>query len=237
VISAELPSGRAPRIVAVYSFRYDAHLVPAMLENVAPLVDGWIGYDDSAASGEFSDEPARRYALLSAARDAGAEWALAIDPDERYERRLRSLLPRLIEGEARAYSFWFREMYTPTRYRVDGLWGRKSQVRLVCLRDGVVAPAKSGLHTSWHDLVPETRPVRSEANLYHLKMIDPTRRRARAELYERLDPEHRMQAIGYHYLADDAGLRLERIPLGRGYHPRHREDGGLWMSPGGDSAG
>lgn len=222
-----LPAG-TPRIVAVYSFRYDAHLVPAMLANVAPLVDGSIGWDDRAADGAFSDEPVRRIALLEAARETGAQWALAVDPDERFETALHDALPGLLDGEADAYSFALRELYSPARYRVDGIWGTKRQARLLRLSNAPRRP-EHALHVPW-DRYLDARDVRAtDWNLYHLKMIDPRRRAARAALYERLDPDHRMQAVGYGYLADEQGMALERIPAGRGYRPRHREDGGLWM--------
>lgn len=87
------------------------------------------------------------------------------------------------------------------------------------------------MHGLW---LPEDAPhARRDADidLYHLKMITPERRRARAALYNRLDPERRMQPIGYDYLADDEGAVLEQIPPGREYHPPHIEDGGLWMEP------
>jgi hypothetical protein len=69
-------------VLAVFSFRYDAHLVPAMLSNVEPMVDGWVCYDDRNGEGLFSNEGRRRSLLLHAARELGAAWALAIDPDE-----------------------------------------------------------------------------------------------------------------------------------------------------------
>lgn len=233
MISAELPSSRTPRILAIYSFRFDAHLVPAMLKNVEPLVDGWIGYDDrDSADDVISAEVSRRLVLLQAARDAGAEWVLAVDPDERCETRVRRMIPSLLDGEANVYSLALREMYTPTKYRVDGVWGAKRQARLLRISEGLVTePLQEAYHQPWTAFLPDPRMRQLDANLYHLKMITSERRRARAALYTALDPEHRMQAIGYDYLADDTGLTLERIPFGRGYRPRHIDDGGLWMSP------
>ena len=38
-------------------------------------------------------------------------------------------------------------------------------------------------------------------------------------------------AVGHDYLANDDGLRLKRIGVGREYDPPHDEDGGLWMPP------
>lgn len=232
MITAELPSGRTPRILAVYSFRFDAHLVPAMLRNIEPLVDGWLSFDDRQHDDTvISDEVPRRIALLEAAREAGAEWVLAIDPDERHETRLRRLLPRLLDGDANAYSLAFREMYTPTKYRVDGVWGAKRQVRLIRIADGIVTDQPHGVyHMPWFDFLPEKRLRRADANIYHLRMITADRRKARAALYEGVDPEHRMQSVGYDYLADDSGLQLQRIPFGRGYRPRHVDDGELWSA-------
>jgi hypothetical protein len=108
------------------------------------------------------------------------------------------------------------------------VWGHKRQARLLSLGRGLVIPT-GGLHLSWASFIPNPTVRDTEFNLYHLKMITPERRTARAALYNHLDPERRMQAIGYDYLADDEGAELELIASGREYHPRHEEDGGLWM--------
>ncbi|TIW19796.1 MAG: hypothetical protein E5V65_09705 [Mesorhizobium sp.] len=61
-------------------------------------------------------------------------------------------------------------------------------------------------------------------------MIEPKRRGARRDLYNHLDPDSRLQKIGYDYLADESGAVLEAIPAGRDYFPAHTDDGGLWMA-------
>jgi len=221
----------APRVLAVFSHRYDSHLVPDLLANLEPLTDGWAAWDDRQGAGIFSDEVARRFALLAAAREAGAEWALAVDPDERFESALAAAMPRLTAVRAPvAYVFALREMYTADAYRVDGVWGGKRQARLLWLGGGLAPGFPSRLHSSWHWFVPSVELVETPFNLYHLKMIDPRRRAARVRLYSALDPERRHQEIGYDYLADERGLELETIPAGRGYLPEHVDDGGLWMS-------
>jgi len=218
------------RIVAVFSYRYDAHLVPDLLANLDPVVDGWVAYDDRAADGIFSSEPQRRRALIAAAHEAGADWVLAMDPDERMENAVAGRIGQLTSGSRRnAWGFRLREMYTPASYRVDGVWGGKMQHRLF--------PAhrpdpywSQALHGAWF---PETLGFRlkdSGLNLYHLKMIEPKRRSARRDLYKHLDPDRRLQPIGYDYLADESGAVLEAIPTGRGYLPAHTDDGGLWMA-------
>lgn len=229
MISTYLKPNAKPRVLAVFSYRYDAHLVPALLANIEPLVDGWISYDDRNGKGLFSNEVHRRVALLTTAQKAGASWALAVDPDERFESRFAQEIDRLVEDkDVSAYTFALREMYTPDHYRVDGVWGQKRQPRLLSLRRGITTP-KGDLHLPWSRFIPE--PVLSDVdiNLYHLKMISLERRKARAALYEHMDPEHRMQSIGYNYLANDQGTKLERIVREREYLPRHVEDSGLWM--------
>lgn len=230
MISTHLRSGRAARVVAVFSFRYDAHLVPALIANITPFVDGWIVYDDRGASSVFSGEVQRRTALLNAAREAGAAWALAIDPDERFEVALAGKMPDLLgHASARAHTFPLRELYSPAHYRVDGVWGIKRQARLLSLSEGIVTPP-GDLHLSWASFIPNAYPNDTDINLYHLKMITPERRKARAALYNHLDPNGVMQTIGYDYLADETGMELEAIGTERGYLPPHQEDGGLWMA-------
>lgn len=230
MISVHLRSGQAPRVLGVFSFRYDAHLVPALIANIEPLVDGWISYDDRAANGLFSNEVERRTALLHAAREAGADWALAVDPDERFEGALSELMPALLDNDqVQSHSFMLREMYSPNHYRVDGVWGGKRQARLLSLRQGVVTPA-GDLHLSWTSFIPKGAINHTQINLYHLKMITAERRKARAALYNHLDPDRIMQRIGYDYLADDTGAELHEIAPERAYHPPHQEDGGLWMA-------
>jgi len=218
------------RVIAVFSYRFDAHLVSDLIANLDPIVDGWIAYDDRKATGAFSSEPLRRHALLAAARDAGADWILAIDPDERLERSAAERIAKLTSVYRRiAWGFRLREMYSPTDYRVDGLWGEKIQYRLFKAYDPANCQSKA-FHDLWYPSSVGFKARDSGLNLYHLKMIEPKRRIARRDLYDYLDPGHVLQDVGYDYLADEAGAVFERISPGREYHPPHVDDGGLWMA-------
>lgn len=221
--------GRRPKILALFSYRFDAHLVPDLIANIDPIVDGWIAFDDRAATGLFSSEVARRRALLEAAKENGADWILGVDPDERFEVGASEGIRPLVRVAGRvAWGFDFREMYTPDSYRVDGIWGRKKRFCLFSMFD----PAErydTGVHDLWYPRNAGFREKFCGLNLYHLKMIDPARRTARARLYKTLDPENRLQPIGYDYLADEAGAKFETIAPNRHYHPPHVDDGGLWM--------
>jgi hypothetical protein len=218
---------RRPCTVAVFSFRYDAHLVPDLIENVRPMVKGYAAYDDRAATELFSSEPERRALLIEAARNMGARWVLYMDPDQRLERAAAERLPEFTRAdEPVAWGFRLRELYAPDAYRVDGIWGRKIRYRLFPVRDGQVFGTKA-LHEQHY---PKGYPRRETGlNLYHLKMITRARREGRRDLYKALDPDASYQPKGYDYLADDDGATLETIPEGRSYWPPHKEDGGLWM--------
>lgn len=221
--------------MAIFSFRYDAHLVPALIENIKPLVDGWVCLDDRSNPAPVSDDPSRRALLLEAAHAAGADWVLCVDPDERFEHRTADAISRLTASRLPiVWSFRLREMYTPGSYRTDGVWGRKRQARLFPLFDDLFPVARSGrfprkeFHGAWHPTGFAHR--RTELNLYHLKMIDPARRAHRRDIYKAVDPSNRFQSIGYDYLADDSGCVLTPIQRGRAYYPPHKDDGGLWMA-------
>lgn len=216
--------------MAVFSYRHDAHLVPDLLENVAPVVDGWVAFDDTASGEFFSGEPARRQALIARARELGADWVLAMDPDERLEIGAADRIRTLTRSVERIiWRFDVREMYASDSYRVDGVWGRKQQDRLFPLLPAQQFSARP-YHGQWRPTEGGYTFKHSGLNLYHLKMIDPARRRARRDLYKRLDPQGAFQAIGYDYLAEEAGMVLEKIEAGREFNPPHREDGGLWMA-------
>ena len=53
--------------------------------------------------------------------------------------------------------------------------------------------------------------------LYHLRMLREEDRQLRRLRYEALDPDRENQAMGYGYLTDPTGLRLERLAPGREY--------------------
>ena len=50
-------------------------------------------------------------------------------------------------------------------------------------------------------------------------MIDPADRMPRVERYRRLDPDRRLQEIGYEYMLDNSGLEIRPVEPGREYEP------------------
>lgn len=215
-------------VLAAFSYRYDAHLVPGLLENLAQAVHGYVAWNDTGAEAELTPETVRRTLLLDEAKRLGARWILAVDPDERYEDALAARMPDLLaRGEGNLWTFSLREMFSPDRYRTDGVWGGKSIMRLFPLRaaNGV---STAVLHGNW--IGDTTGYTRRDAhiNLYHLRMATAARRRLRRELYAAADPARSFQAIGYDYLDDERGMRLEAVPEGRSFSPTFVEDNGRW---------
>src|SRR5260221_3261983 len=124
-----------PPVLGVFSFRHDAHLVPGLIENISPMVDGWISCDDRSSDGPFCDEHLRRRALLDAAVDHGAGWVLAVDPAERIESALADRIPDLIRADGLvAYELRLRAMFSQSGYRVDGGWDLLGARRLFSIR-------------------------------------------------------------------------------------------------------
>lgn len=226
---------KRPQVLAVFSYRYDAHLVPDLIQNIRGTVDGWISWDDRHSPEYVSSDLQLRYRLLDAAFEVGADWVLRVDPDERFEGALAG---RMDEFTAKklpiAWHFDLRELYTADTYRIDGIWGQKRQGRLVPLF-GAFLPAARGWYSrkEYHGASFPRFFIKCQThlNLYHLKMIEPARRAHRRDLYHRLDPNNQYQHCGYNYLADEAGAVFERIEPGRGYQPAHQDDGQLWMAP------
>jgi len=211
------------KIVAVASYRFDGDYVDDLKANVHGLADQVIlRHDPDGAL--LRDEGRYRREMIESARQAGADWALVVDPDERFERRaVRRLRALAVQhaGEKVLFEVAFRELYTPRHYRVDGVWATKTRVVLFPLfDDNLYSDAR--LHTPRQPLNPEYRLIRTGLNLYHLKHIEPALRTHRKQLYNKLDPELRYNSVGYDYLDDETGMQLERIGWRRGYRPRYR---------------
>lgn len=179
---------------------------------------------------EGLDEPLLKRTLTTAALAHRPRWLLGIDADERLEVGFRERADAVTAGAApdtdAFYVRWLELWDRPDRYRADGLWGQKEKAALFRARDDHLFDERP-LHTLWAPLNRHgpLEPGRMSLDLphtdlliYHLRMLGEADRRARRERYEAIDPERRWQPIGYEYLTDTSGLRLEPLPAGRGYH-------------------
>jgi hypothetical protein len=218
---------RTPVLFAVFAFRHDAHLVPDLLRNIS-FVDGVVSHDDRDNPEPWFDEGNVRSRLIDDARARGAEWVLVIDPDERLERGagevIRSFM-RAHDGRALLGGFRFRELWTPTSFRSDGIWGEKRKFALFSVIDGLEM-SQAPVHTPRHPLNAEYQRAMLDLNIYHLKMLSSSARTARRDLYTALDPSRAFQPIGYDYLTDETDLALTMIPSTRRFGPRRP---GWWL--------
>lgn len=228
--------------------------LPDLFENLAGQVDGVVALDDQSTDGsaEFVErqrsvlkllrvapgaqeelEDGRNHRRLTeAAWEFDADWLLGIDADERVERDFRRRANAEITGAEAAgrSALWVhvREIWDdPTTFRADGIWGQK---RKICLfkssRDHEFHDAR--VHAMWASMPPPPGDwPQADLLLYHLRMLRTPDRAARAARYERIDPDHVWQEIGYDYLLDDTSLRLEPIQPGRGYFPLPVDQGNV----------
>lgn len=215
---------RRPKLVAAYAFRYDAPLVPDMRKNIEGFVDDFVEWDDRKNEAKWYHEGETRLALIEQAKAKGADWIIAIDPDERFEKNAGRVIRAAIKEKRKlVYYFKYRELYTPDSYRVDGVWGEKLRYTLFPVYPGQEFHNYK-VHSPWHPINTDYGREALDVNLYHLKMIDPKNRVARKKLYQELDPEKGIQKTGYDYLDDESGLTLEKIPAGREYYPPYNPD-------------
>ena len=237
------PSRRV-RLLALVAVRDEMEFLPDFVANVAPQVDGIIALDDGSRDGsaEFLeasssvidllrvapdrpvwDELGNHRALVGAALHHGADWILCLDADERVERDFRRRAERVIQrGRLLGYSAYavrLRELWdSPDTFRIDGIWGRKAMARLFKARHdhdfdprplhGVKAPLQARRSGRY--------PL-ADLTIYHLGMLRPEDRLARRSRYEVADPDARWQRVGYAYLTDEHGVRLENVDQRRGY--------------------
>lgn len=225
------------RVFAVYGVRYEPQwLVDELRRNLA-WVDELVEVDDRARAGELWVHEGR-YRIMQREALIGAgirpwDWVLVTSPDERWGARAERAVRALAARRRRAvYAFPLREMFTPTRYRVDGMWGDKWRPRLFPFLPGQTFTAKR-IQTPPTPVGPGYRHQRvPRVPIYHLENIHPASRRERAIVYEALSPGSReraaaspywrkhdptgryIRAHGYAYLADTRGMRLAPVPPG-----------------------
>ena len=209
------------RLVAVYARRHEPQwLVDELRANLSPWVDGFAEVDDRARSAteSWGHEGALRARQWEAAREAGADWVLMVDPDERLEDRAGEAIRPLMNGRDALYRLTLREMFQPTAYRVDGKWGLLRRTRLFPLREGQQMSAKA-IHAPAVPVLTNLLRLDLDVNLYHLKMIEPANRQRRAVAYGRAEAQHGVRRRQWGALSQTHGMRLEQIPEGRQFTP------------------
>jgi glycosyltransferase involved in cell wall biosynthesis len=234
------------RLLALLAARNEREQLPGYLANASAQVDGIVALDDGSTDGTAEllaahpavlevvqvplerpdwNQPGNYRRLAAAALRHRPDWLISVDADERLERHFRSRAERVIARGRRlgfdAYRVRIRELWqTPDTYRVDGAWARKAPARLFRARPDQAFDGRA-LHA--HKVPLQARrifgryPV-ADLEVYHLNMLTPERRVARRRRLEEADPEaHWQPEMGYAYLTDERGLRLQVTLPGRDY--------------------
>jgi hypothetical protein len=231
------------RLLALLRFRDEAGHLPGYFANVAPQVDGIVALDHGSIDGsaELAAGEPRLVELLRRPRDApfdeglqrrlltqagirhGADWLLGLDADERLERsageRIRARIAEDTERGNDAYALPICELWDRSdAFRLDGVWGQKARTTLFRASEDHRFDDRP-LHGQWASVVgpPFGSHPRIEARIYHLGSLSRDDRIKRQAHYRKLDPDGRWQRIGYDYLTDETGLKLEQIEPGREY--------------------
>ena len=237
---------RRTRLFAVLAVRDELEALPQCLADLTREVDAVVALDDGSSdgSGEWLERhpdvvevirlPANRGSwremenhrlMVEAAIRHGAEWILAVDADDRLEPGFRTRAERVIARGGllgfRAYAIRRRELWEGgNRYRCDGVWGRKTVVRLFEAR-GPLDFSHAELHADKAPLSAMLPGLKrfplADLETYHLAMLTADMRAARRRRYEHLDPQARWQRIGYAYMTDETGLELHELAPGRGW--------------------
>lgn len=142
-------------------------------------------------------------------------WVLCIDADERFEIRFLKNLRKITNkysGTKSVLNVYFRELWgSYKKYRVDGLWGEKMKGLLFQLDSKMTFDYESEHHIPWAYREIINNQIVLNYNLYHLKMINKKDREDRKKLYKELDPNNKMQPVGYDYLTDAENIKLINI--------------------------
>ena len=220
--------------------------LPGYVASIGPQVDGIVALDDGSSDGsaEFLescdeviklirvprdrpawDEVGNYRRLVEAGLRHGADWLVSLDADERVEREFRARLEWVIaRGRLlglTSYQLRLRELWdSPDHYRADGIWGEKVRARVFRAEAGCrvrrQAAARAQGAARGGPRPPLSRRRSGALPPAHAPTGGPRARGGRATS-ERIPDSVWQPGIGYAYLTDENGLRLERIDPARDY--------------------
>lgn len=234
------------KVLCLSAVRNEEKFLPGFFDHLRDFVTGFVILDDGSVDdtsqiirdepkllsvitnpvrdkNEIYDEKKVKISLLEEARRLGADAVFCCDADERYELAFLQAMDALARKAIRhnfCLGLKFRELWDrPDTFRHDGIWGNKKKYLLFPLADEMTfdQTMRTKIHLPWHYDALARRLLPTKYNAYHLKMVFNEEREARKALYEKHDPNHECQSIGYQYLTEMEGLQLARIDSSQAY--------------------
>lgn len=157
--------------------------------------------------------------LMMAAHRLGCDYVVMLDDDMLPSEALVDFLKSRDFGGNDVISCKLCDLWgDETRYRTDGVWGRKTFS--VILRNwlgdvDITLPPNS---VKYHH-VPISRRLPHHhlildhgCRLYHYGSMTRQAREARVAKYKLIDPDNKHQEQGYDYILDETGLQTEGVP-------------------------
>lgn len=194
----------ANKLTLAYARKYEPqHLVDELLQNMG-WVDNVVCLDQRDRVDElWSNSDERVAELRRLAREAGALYCIIMAPEERMQDGAEAIIRNALlkKRAGSGFSFRLREMWTPTQYRSDGLWGDKRRRRITHLH------------------LPEGERVNLDCDIMHLKMIEPENRIVRAQVHTKANTWDNRKT-GFDYMVQEEGLTLKDA---RPFSPPYKE--------------
>jgi hypothetical protein len=193
------------KLVVASAYRYEpAWLIREWSDHVS-WADEVLLWDTRNEPAAWVPRAERVEWMMRAAEEVRADWVFILDMDERLSldapERLRAVADAWRPGKPFAFKFTLLEFFTPTQYRIDGVWGRKTRRRFF------------HLESRRRDmLTPCTRLKRPLiAHTHHLDPANDAARVAKHDNWNKWDRAGR-DGTGFGYLADRSGMVLQPIP-------------------------
>lgn len=229
------------KITAIMCVKNEEYYLQGFIEHIYPYVDMIVAVDDGSTDNTVKilksfdktvkvlelpyhdskdwNEANNRLKVIELAKEVGSDWVLCCDPDERFETAFLKKLRKLASTSRKiCYSVHFRELWGHyLQYRKDGIWNKKQKGIFFPLSDNMTFNYNQNHHINWYYNEIE-KVVKLDFNLYHLKMIKEEHRIQRRDLYNKLDPQKQMQKIGYDYLTETKGLKLQKLHFWKKYN-------------------
>lgn len=227
----------SPKVIAITAVRNEQEYLPGLLGNISPFVRTFLAVDDASTDNttallrfapcvaqvhrhaessptHYRESENRKLLFDMAVAYGGPQpWLLCLDADERlsmsFLHQIDALCAEAEQQQVFKIAVHLREMWRPSYYRIDGIWGTKRKVVLFKLPAVYSAWPAGLLHNPWPPPEMQHTPtLLVKADMFHLRMMTAEKRTARREKFQLIDSDHFSL---YDYLDKEDDVLLERI--------------------------